>query len=174
MQLSPRLAQLALICAVFVSCRQTPDLDSLRAEILELHRSFIHAHLAKDAASIARPTSPDYLSVANGTVTQMDAQQVEEMLSGYLDATEFSVYRDVEDPIIGISRDGSVAWTVVQVRVGGTSSMPDGSEQAFDTVWAWISLYQRDGDRWLRMVDVSTNRPFDEDAERAAATSDQP
>jgi hypothetical protein len=143
-----------------VACQRQPDPESLRAEILQLHRSFIQAHLDKDAAFLARPTSPEYLSVSDGQVQQMDAKEMEGMLSEYLTTTAFSEYRDVADPIIGVSRDGSLAWAIVQMRVAGTRSMPDRSSRAFDTLWAWITLYRRTGDQWLRIVDVSTNRPF--------------
>jgi len=56
-----------------VSCGDRPDDASLRAKVLALHRSFIAAHLGKNAAFIAEPTSPEYLFVADGTVQEMDA-----------------------------------------------------------------------------------------------------
>jgi len=155
-----RFALCVLILFPAVSCQMQPDYHSLRAEILEIHRGFIEAHLAKDAAFIAKPTSPDYLFVSNGQVQNRDAAEMVKRLSEYLGATEFTEYGDVAEPIIGFSLDGSLAWAIVQVRVAGTRSMPDGSLHTFDTLWAWITLYQRNGDQWLRIVDVSTNRPF--------------
>jgi len=152
----------ALILMTAVSCRQPPDHESLRAEILEMHRDFIQAHLDKDAAFIAKPTSPDYLSVSDGIVRNIDASEMEQMLSEYLNSTKFSTYNNVAEPIIGISRDGSLAWSIVRVRVAGQRSRPQGPLQNFDTLWAWLTLYQRNGDQWLRIADVSTNRPFDE------------
>ena len=154
-------ALLAVLLPAAVGCQEQADLDVLRAEILALHRSFIQAHLDKDAAFLARPTSPDYLFVAGGEVERMNAEQVERMLSGYLDSTDFSVYEDVAEPVIGISRDGSLAWAIVQVRVAGTSTRAEGPPRSFDTRWAWITLYERDGHGWLRVADVSTSRPFE-------------
>lgn len=143
-----------------LGCQPASEAESARAEILALHRSFIRAHLAKDAAFLARFASPGYLSVSDGRVEQMNASRMEAMLSDYLNSTTFSDYRDIADPIIGVSRDGSLAWAVVQVRVAGTRSLPDGASRQFDTRWAWITLYQREGRHWSRIVDVSTNRPF--------------
>ena len=157
-----RFGLFAILVITAVSCHRQPDLGSLRAEILELHRSFIQAHIDKDPAFIASFTSPDYLFVSNGRVQNMDAGEMEQMLTEYFDSTEFSEYSDVENPIVGFSRDGSLAWAIVQVRVAGTRSMPDDSTRTFDTLWAWITLYQREGDQWLRIADVSTNRPFSE------------
>jgi len=157
-----RLVLFALILITSVSCQQPPDLESLRLEILEMHRDFIQAHLDKDAAFIAMPTSPDYLSVSDGIVRNINASEMEQKLSEYLDSTEFSAYNDVAEPIIGISRDGSLAWSVVRVRVAGQRSRMDGPPQNFDTLWAWMTLYRRSGDQWLRIVDVSTNQPYHE------------
>jgi hypothetical protein len=155
-----RIPFVAMFLFAVVACQRQPDLNTLRAEIRELHRRDIQAHLEKDAAYLAKPTSPDYVSVSNGEVQPMDANRMERLLSEYLTATEFSEYGDVEDPIVGVSRDGSFGWAIFRVRVAGTRSMPDGSCRVFDTLWAWITLYERSGDEWLRLADVSTNRPF--------------
>jgi ketosteroid isomerase-like protein len=143
-------------------CRPAPDPDSLRREILALHESFIQAHLDKDATFLAAPTADDYLSVSSGEVRAMSATDVEAMLAPYLAETEFSHYHDVAEPIVGVSEDGSLAWSIVQVRVAGTRTGQDGQAHTFDTLWAWLTLYRRDGDRWQRIADVSTNRAFAE------------
>lgn len=149
-----------LLSIISGCCRQEPDTDSLRAEILELHRGFIQAHLDKDVDFIVRPTAPGYLSVSDGIVREMDIADMREMLSSYLDSTEFAEYGDMADPLVGFSDDGSLAWAIVQVRVAGTRTLSDGTFSSYDTLWAWITLYQRSGDGWLRIADVSTNRPY--------------
>ncbi len=158
----PGFVLFTLILTASVSCRKPPDHESLRAEILEMHRDFIQAHLDKDADFIARPTAPDYLSVSEGIVRNIDASEMRQSLSEYLDSTEFSAYSDVAEPIIGFSRDGSLAWSIVRVRVAGQRTRLDGAAQDFDTLWAWLTLYRRNGAQWMRIADVSTNRPFDE------------
>jgi hypothetical protein len=149
-----------LLITVTGCCRQEPETDSLRAEILELHRGFIQAHLDKDVEFIVKPTAPGYLFVSDGVVKEMDIAGMREMLSAYLDSTEFAEYGDVADPVIGFSDDGSLAWAIVQVRVAGTRALSDGTFSSHDTLWAWITLYRRSGDGWLRIADVSTNRPY--------------
>ena len=156
-----------LICALSLlvvgGCCQDPDLEQSRQEILALHASIIQAHLEKDAASLAGPTADDYLSVSRGEVRPMAAAGVEAMLTPYLEETDFSHYENVEEPIVGISSDGSMAWSIVQVRVAGTRTADDGEARSFDTKWAWLTLYRRDGESWQRIADVSTNRPFNQE-----------
>ena len=91
----------------------------------------------------------------------MSADDVEQMLMPYLAATEFSAYENVSDPIIGFSKDGSLVWSIVQVRVAGTEKVSNETTESFDTLWAWITLYERRGDKWLKIADVSTKRPYD-------------
>ena len=142
-------------------CCQGPDLEQRRQEILTLHQELIQAHWDKDASTLAGPTVDGYLSVSRGEVHQMSAADVEAMLAPYLAETDFSHYEDVAEPIVGISDDGSTAWSIVQVRVAGTRTGDNGTPRSFDTVWAWLTVYRRHGDGWQRIADVSTNRPFD-------------
>ncbi len=49
------------------ACCQNPNLEQSRQQILDLHASFIEAHLDKDAAFLAEPTADDYLAVITAT-----------------------------------------------------------------------------------------------------------
>lgn len=80
------------------------------------------------------------------------------MFDSYLSNTTFTEYKDLREPIIGYSKDGSIAWSIVQMRVAGRSKRSDGSESEFDDIWAWITLYEREGGRWIRLGEVSSLR----------------
>ena len=100
----------------------------------------------------------------------MTAAEVEARLAPYLAETEFSHYEDLEAPIIGVSEDGSIAWSIVQVRVAGTRTGAEDEQYSYDTRWAWLTLYRRHGDSWKRIADVSTNRPYEDNAEIGDST----
>ena len=141
-------------------CQGSFDPGMGRAEILALHQGFIDAHLSEDASSLAAPIPQDYLFVSNGDVERLNAEDVRESLQSYFDATTFSHYADTNEPIIGFSKDGTLAWAIVQVRVAGSRHREPEADHGFDTQWAWITLYERQNDQWSRIADVSTNRPF--------------
>jgi ketosteroid isomerase-like protein len=145
---------------ISTGCSPAPDAEQRRQEIIALHQSMIQAHWDKDAAALAAPTADDYVAVSSGEVVPMSATEVEAMLAPYLAETEFSHYEDFAEPIVGVSDDGSAAWSIVQVRVAGTRTGVDGVAHTFDTIWAWLSIYRRDGDGWKKITDVSTNRPY--------------
>lgn len=136
-------------------CCSQPDYEALRSEILELHRKNIEAHLNKDIEFFVQNLSDDFMSVSGGEIDFPTKEDIRSNFSSYLNSTEFSQYADLREPIVGFSKDGSVAWSVVQVRVAGKQTADDGTEKDMDFTCAWITLYQREGDRWIKLAEVS-------------------
>jgi len=149
-----------LVCFVFlfVSCRPAPNFDRLRKEILDLHQMAIDAHLKKDVGFFTKDISDDYFSVGNGEIRNPAKEEITSQFERYLHSTTFTEYRNLREPIIGFSRDGSLAWSLVQVKVVGRSPAEFGAERTFDVTWAWITLYERKGDRWIRLGEVSNSK----------------
>ena len=133
-----------------------PDYERLRSEIADLHKALIDAHLNKDVGFFVQDLSEDYLSVSGGEIRKPSTEEIRSTVSDYLDHTTFAEYRDLCEPIIGFSQDGSVAWSIVQVKVAGKRKMGDGSERDSDFICAWITLFERRGDRWVRRAEVSS------------------
>jgi hypothetical protein len=131
------------------------DFDSLRRQILDLHRRTIKAHLNKDVSFFTKDISEDYMSISNGEIRTPTAEDLRSTYTSYLNNTNFTEYKDLREPIIGFSEDGSVAWSVVQVKVEGRT-VDDGYERDLDFTCAWITLYRRRGDRWIRLGEVSS------------------
>lgn len=97
----------------------------------------------------------DYLFVQNGEIQRPQKDEITTKMSDYLNNTTFTEYRDLQQPIIGFSKDGSVAWSIVQVKAAGKRKMDDGTERDLDFTCAWITLYERQGDKWIRLAEVS-------------------
>ena len=131
------------------------DID-LSQEILDLHQTEIDAHLNKDVDFFVQDISEDYLAVSGGEIRKPTLEETRLKFSNYLNNTVFAEYRDLCEPIIGYSKDGSLAWSIVQVKIVGRRTMDDGSERDLDFTCAWITLYERQDDKWMRLADVST------------------
>ena len=97
----------------------------------------------------------DYLFVQNGEIQRPQKDEITTKMSDYLNNTTFTEYRDLQQPIIGFSKDGSVAWSIVQVKVAGKRKMDDGTERDLDFTCACITLYERQEDKWIRVAEVS-------------------
>ena len=146
----------ALLTVVLQGCGSSHDPDSSREEILSLHREGIRAHFDKDTGFFIRDISDDYFSVGGGKIRHPSREDIEKNFRDYLTSTTFSRYEDLEEPVIGFSDDGSLAWSIVRVKVEGRRSVSPDSTRALDFTCAWITLYRREGDRWIRLGEVSS------------------
>ena len=148
-------AILAFFVLNLIACQQSPDFETLRSEILGIHKSFIEAHWQKDVDFFIKNMAKDYLFVQNGEIQRPQKDEITTKMSDYLNNTTFTEYRDLQEAIIGFSKDGSVAWSIVQVKVAGKRAMENGVERDIDFTCAWITLYERQGDKWIRLAEVS-------------------
>ena len=146
---------LILLSLTLIGCESQPDFEALRSEILELHKSSIEAHLNKNTDFFVQNLSDGFMTVSNGEIDYPTREEIRSRFSDYLNSTTFSEYTDLQEPIIGFSTDGSMAWSIVQVKVAGKQTMDDGSERDLDFTCAWITLYEREGTEWIKLAEVS-------------------
>lgn len=132
------------------------DFEKLKQEILDHHRRATQAHWDKDVEFLVQDMSEGFFSVTDGEIRHPSRAEVRATLTDYLTHTTFTEYGDLVEPEVGFSDDGSVAWANVQVKVSGERQDDDGTMRPMDFVCAWLSLYRRVGDRWMRLGEVST------------------
>jgi hypothetical protein len=135
------------------------DDGALRAELREYHNELINAHIHKRPGFFVENIADDYLNVSRGEVLHQTKTEILEAFADYLANTEFSEYRLVDEPIIGLSKEGSMAWSIFRLRVAGVSRLEDGSEAAFDSTWGCLVLFERRENRWVRLAEISNRRP---------------
>jgi hypothetical protein len=138
------------------ACQSKPDIEALRSEILDLHKRMIEAHWEKDVGFFSRDISDHYFSVGNGEIRRPAREEIAAEFADYLKTTNFTEYRDLQDPIIGLSKDGSLAWSVVQVKVAGKRASENGTDRDLGFICAWITLYERQGKKWVRLGEASS------------------
>lgn len=147
---------ISLLTVSLIGCQSSPDFMELKAELLEIHEKFIEAHLDKNVDFFVHDLAEDYVFVARGEVSHPTPDDIKSNMSDYLNNTEFSEYSDTQEPIIGFSKDGSLGWSIVRVKVAGKRTMADGTERDTDFICAWITLFERQGDKWIRLGEVSS------------------
>ena len=152
------MARVILIAAVvaMAGCGRSADVAAITSEVRALHRAAVEAHLKKDAAFLARNHSERYFAVKDGEVSFPSPRDTAAGFADYLNNTAFSEYRELAEPMVGCSRDGSLVWAVGRVKVKGVRRVADGSERPVDFSCAWLTLYERRGKELFRLGDVST------------------
>lgn len=127
------------------------DTDAL----LALHVKAIRAHQESNIDLLLQDETDDYVVANRGEVTRPTLAERRARLGGYLRRTRFEEYRDVREPIVEVSKDGTLGWVVVQVHARGVQTGPDGARTPIEFTSAWIELYRKREGRWLRVGNVS-------------------
>jgi hypothetical protein len=137
------------------------NLESTDEELLlALHKAAIEAHLQNDIEIMLKDEEEDYILGSRGEVFRPSLEERRQMLSPYLAATTFDVYRDEIRPIVKVSEDGTLGWVVVQVYVRGEQDTGGGEMASVEFDSAWIELYEKRNGRWIRVGNVSNIRPL--------------
>jgi hypothetical protein len=131
------------------------DVELLRA----LHDKTMRAHKDSDAASLVADQAPDMIIVNRGAVTRPSLEERRASFASYLGRTVFSEYRDLAEPIVKVSNDGSLGWVIVQVGARGVQTAEDGTKKPIEFVSAWVELYEKRDGRWYGVGNVSNFRP---------------
>jgi hypothetical protein len=135
-----------------------PDYSQLKEELLEHHRRSIQAHFDKDVEYLLHDLSPEFFAISDAEIKHPTVEEQRKTFTDYLNHTAFNEYRDLVEPEIGFSDDGSLAWMNVKVKVSGNRKGDDGTVKPVDFTCAWLTLYRRVDDGWLKLGEVSTWR----------------
>ncbi len=130
-----------------------------RAELLRLHERQRTAHLERRADWLVSEWADSLYSVSRGGVSLGTPEQGRAGFQEYLDASTFQAWDDIVPPRIRISRDGQMAYVVVEKRVHLTTPDSSGAAQAERTRYAWLSVYEKQDGKWRLSAIASTDRP---------------
>ena len=145
---------LLLIAATVPSTEPASELTD-SARLLQLHGAAMQAHLDQDVEAILEDESEDYVVASRGQVDTPTKQERRDLLGPYLAGTNFTVYRDEIEPIVRVSDDGTLGWVIVRVYARGTQTTPSGESRPIEFTSAWIELYEKRDDNWMRVGNVS-------------------
>ena len=149
-----------LICLPALAFAQAPPAPpSASAELRALHEKVMRAHREKNVELLLEDEAADTVVASRGEITRPTIQQRRERLGGYLKASTFSEYKDLVEPLVSVSADGTLAWVMVQVSAKGTQVTGQGETVPIQFVSAWVELYEKRGGRWWRTGNVSNFKP---------------
>ena len=121
--------------------------------LLQLHRDVLRYHMEGDLESWMAGESEDYVSANRGEISRPSVEDRRARLEPYLTATTFTKYRDVVEPVVRVSEDGTLGWVICQIEIEGERGGEEiGSE------WAWIELYAKQDGEWRRVGNVSNRK----------------
>jgi len=135
------------------------DLEKEKAELLRLHREDREAHFKTDVDLLQRSSPEEFITVSRGKIHRAKKSDERKLFTEYFRGAKYYEWDDVEEPIVRVSRDGSIAWMITRVRVRRTQKGAAGEEKEEKFTYAGIMTYEKLGGRWVRAANVSTFEP---------------
>ena len=132
------------------------DLEKEKAELLRLHKADREAHLRTDVELLQRSSPEEFISVSRGKIHRAQKSDERKLFTEYFRGAKYYEWDDAEDPIVRVSKDGSMAWMITRVRVRRTQKGPTDEEKEEKFIYAGIMTYEKVDGRWVRVANVST------------------
>ena len=149
------LLALSLLCISCSVATQNRHADEI--QLRTLHAQLIQAHIDGQVDRWMAIEADSFVSVNRGQITFPGFADRQERRAAYLSEASFSLYRDLREPLVRISDDGTLGWLIAEVEVAGTLPGEDGGRNSFHDTWAWIELYEKTEGGW-RMIGNASNR----------------
>lgn len=130
-------------------------------ELLRLHEEQKTAHLSYDADKFIAMFADKVTQLQNGRVLNHSPVESLERFKKYFASYRFKEWEDTAPPVIKISKDGTLAYKIVQKRVRGTYTYDDGKKEDDHTVFAWMEVWEKINGKWKVTAVASTSRNGD-------------
>jgi hypothetical protein len=118
--------------------QSAPDLEREKAELLRLHRNDRDAHFRTNL-DLLQDRSPDtMISVSRGQVHRVTKVEQRRFFREYFRGATYQAWDAIEEPIVRVSNDASMAWIITRLQVRRLKRLDDGSERAEGFVYAGI------------------------------------
>jgi len=127
--------------------------------LLRVHASEREAHYKTDVDKLLENAPEEFISVSRGKISRSSKDDTRKFFTGYFKDAKYYEWDDLEEPIIGISDDASMAWMITRTRIRRMQKNANGGEQEENAVYAGIMTYAKRDGRWVRVANVSTFEP---------------
>ena len=126
------------------------------AELMRLHKSDREAHFRTDVELLQRSAPEEFITVSDGKIHRVTKSDERKHFADYFKGAKYDEWDDVEEPIIRISKDGSMAWMITRIKVRRTQKNEAGAEREQKFIYAGIMTYEKRDGKWTRVANVST------------------
>ena len=157
--MKPLTVILLVVAFASSTAQSSPDLEKEKAELLRLHKSDREAHFRTDVDQLLQNSPEQFISVSRGKISRSTEADARKMFTGYFRDAKYYEWDDVEEPIIRISSDASMAWMITRTKVRRVQKNAAGEEKEEKFVYAGIMTYEKRDGRWVRVANVSTFEP---------------
>jgi len=145
----------ACVAGAVEAASSASDETLLRA----LHEKVLRAHRERSVALLMEDAAPDFLEANRGEISRPTIEERRARFTSYFGSTTFSEYRDAAEPVVRVSKDGTLGWVLVRVEAHGVRENDQGKKEPLAFTAAWIELYEKRDGRWFAVGNVSNFKP---------------
>ena len=145
--------------AAFAQAGTGADPEKEKAELLRLHRAHREAHFKTDADMLMARAPEVLISVSGGKVQRSSREAGRKRFEEYFRGAKYYEWDDLEEPIVRVSDDASMAWMITRIRVRRVQRDAAGAEREERFVYAGLTTYEKRGGKWVRAANASTFEP---------------
>jgi len=153
------LTLLFVAFAAGAQAQAAANLEKEKAELLRLHKAAREAHFKTDVELLLGNSPEEMISVSRGKISRPGKADMRKVFTEYFRGAKYYEWDDVEEPIIRVSKDASMAWMITRIRVRRVQRDSAGAEREERFVYAGIMTYEKRDGRWVRVANVSTFEP---------------
>jgi hypothetical protein len=135
---------------------EVSDLEKEKAELLRIHQQERKAHFNTDVELLLANQGENFISVADGKITTEKKPQSREFFTKYFQNAKYFEWDDMEPPIVRVSKDATMAWVIVRVKVRRTQKDVSGKEDETKFIYSGIMTYEKQNKKWIAIANVST------------------
>lgn len=136
-----------LLCFLFVallfSCNQKTDPEQEREKVLALIASMREAHFESDSEKFLAPMLDSFVEIRAGRYVRLYKNESLPGIQSYFDSMEFLELEDVQEPVLEISEDATMASYIGSIILKGRMD----NEPVFSKL-SFQSLLRKEGGQW--------------------------
>ena len=95
------------------SCGKGNEASKDKKELIALHQAQREYHFSKNASAFVNQFSNHYIAINDGLLTRPSKEELLDQFQEYFAAVDFKKWDDLNEPIIEISGDGTLAYMLV-------------------------------------------------------------
>jgi hypothetical protein len=142
-------------------------------ELLKLHQEARAAHFNRDAKLLVSSFADDFTNVDSGKISMPTKEKSIKGMQSYFDNSTFLEWDDITPPVIKVSDDATMGYTIVHKKVRLLTKTEAGGSAEETEVFAWVAIYRKVKGQWKLTTIASTNTPEDETKKTEPARSAQ-
>ncbi|HAN19589.1 MAG: hypothetical protein A2X13_14900 [Bacteroidetes bacterium GWC2_33_15] len=155
------LSGIFLIVLFLSSCQSKVDLNKEKEEITNYIEKAVQANIEKDLEKWGSLYADSCVYPIGGKIVHLSKEDIKKDSEKVFSNQKFKYteFNELEETIIHISKDATMAWYMVNMRVFYSNIDSLGNEKIDSTEIASLFILEKQNSKWLEVTGVNTYTP---------------